>query len=451
MLPIDEATCASRRGEGAIELTAAREFLKLFRSRTSACISNAYIVDHEPQMTKDGILISSLPIEVFFVVNIQVNMVRDFASSCDLLSEAEGRSLFFDALRFIFENLKYKQRHYRNSFLHDLESCCAAANDFFRMSELTEDLSKQLVHQCHSSIPICPEHVQWLRKESEDLVAVFVADSVYSAQIVQSHVFEQMSKQIETDLFSMQWECLLDQNEVALKIVVAEEDYLEEIFSFLGNDLLVKKTADAFVSKTVAFYLLCLLKKARHHRKRSTREKCFLDSKNAAKRILGDIQVMKNFFRRVAASIPALSKVVEKEFEALIAVYEFMSIAAGTSEADAFDFMFVLHKLTGEFDTTRRLLNDLWYLMAPGQERQLWLVVSEAKDTFCEISASRTTISHQHTDVIQSIHNLLVCFYSEDQSQQRGPRLIDRLKYLDSKKVYPSGRSHLWLVFLLRL
>lgn len=421
------------------ELPPPRKFMALFRSRTSACLSNSYLANHEIHPSHDGSLMTSLPAQVFFVVQVQVAILHEYVAQSGL-SESEKDDFVVGALRFILTNLMYKQNHFRSNFLvGGLESCCAAANDFFRMSELVDEAVKQcsfLGRAFGTSRAQCLEF-----NEVQDLISTFTADAVFAAQMAHSVVFAPLHQSVENDLFGVQWEDNFTQNEVALKIVKTEEDFWEDIRIFLREDFLAKKLADVLVSRSVVFYIECLLKKARKQQDTHT-SMLFSDPKRAVRRIFGDIQVMRSFFTKIAADYPALSRVIENEFSALVAVYECMSIAAGASEADVRDFAVVLHKITGDFRVTRSFLYDMWLTVAPRQAHRIWCAVTSMEVALCEIEGSKKTSLCESQHEIRGIRldELLLRFYVDDDDfrrkcRARAPRdLIGRMKSLAARE-----------------
>jgi len=79
---------------------------------------------------------------------------------------------------------------------------------------------------------------------------------------------------------------------------------------------MLKKTVYAFVAATVVFYVKCLLLKAEKHNNNEVAY--FGDTRLALERMDIDIKVMRDYFGDgLAEGMPALSKVIEKEFSVL--------------------------------------------------------------------------------------------------------------------------------------
>ena len=335
--------------------------------------------------------------------------MRDYILSSRSLSKEQAEHLANDTLRFVIRTLSAKQSQFRDNFLQDLEGCCAAANDFFRMMELVE-----------------VEIDQPFQEEAADLLALYSADAVYSARLSTVFVFAPIHDTIRRDLFGDEWENNLTQNEVALSLVRTIDDFWTDIRAYLGNDYLAKKVADSLVSKTVVFYVKCLLEKAGQSRRRQNTAGRFLDPRRAARRIHGDIRVMKKFFKGMAADgMPALSRVIEREFSPLVAIHECLSIVTGTSKANISDFIFVLHKITLDYKVTQQILCDLWRLAAPGDERKAWIIVSSMRESLVEISGMKDAAGiparsdRNHNVPATRLDELLLRHYGSPQQRRR--------------------------------
>jgi hypothetical protein len=97
-----------------------------------ATITLVYSAEHTKSQTSEGRLITSLCEDVYSLAGVQLRTIRErLTRKSEALAQAVG---------VIFKNLYEKQIGCRNNFLQDFETCCAAANDFIRMSEKCEEL-----------------------------------------------------------------------------------------------------------------------------------------------------------------------------------------------------------------------------------------------------------------------------------------------------------------------
>lgn len=455
------------------------DFIARFREHASVCLCNAYITKHFLHHHSNGTITSSLCEDVHSLVDGQLNVLHDYLDSLGMLACLSSFDTLTEALHCILRNLWYKQIHFRNQFLDDFEGCCAAANDFFRMMERTEDLvSKIRLQYPHLllSEDVNSGHKTDHEREASDLLSLYAADAVYAAQMSHSFVLEAIDdSSIEIELFDRDWEDRYTHNEIAQSFVRILENHLLDLQHSLCNDLLYKKAVDAIVKVSVLFYIRSLIRKAQRLRRRWRRstntkqaeffqgEPCslpFCHPARAVLRIHGDIQVIKKFFRGMVPSMPALGRVIEKEFSVLVAVHEFLSIAAGVSFNHSLsDFIFILHKRTGgDMDITRLLLCDLWFLVSPTTEKCTALSSFFSMENDLRELKARCCIENEGTDAVNrfsdhhqvpglSIGIMLTQIYAKDQRLRSRPLRPPRSKFapremLESFEVdfFPCGK-----------
>ena len=182
------------------------EFLLRTRSQTEDWLNNVYKAEHETRQSNEGRLMTSLCDDVFSLVTVQLRTIRE-----RLTKKSEALVM---AVCLIFSLLRAKQISSRDQFLQDFETCCSAANDFQRMGEECEDVLQDLISYC--SFP--DELVTMLEESCGELVSVYSADAVFSAQKAQRFIFEPIWNAIADDLFGPKWETDLTHNELALTL-----------------------------------------------------------------------------------------------------------------------------------------------------------------------------------------------------------------------------------------
>jgi hypothetical protein len=182
------------------------EFLLRTRSQTEDWLNNVYKAEHETRQSNEGRLMTSLCEDVFSLATVQLRTIRE-----RLTKKSEALVM---AVCSIFSLLRAKQISSRDQFLHDFETCCSAANDFQRMGEECEDVLQDLIGHC--SFP--DELIKMLEESCGELVSVYSADAVFSAQKAQSFIFEPIWNAISDDLFGPKWETDLTHNELALTL-----------------------------------------------------------------------------------------------------------------------------------------------------------------------------------------------------------------------------------------
>ena len=268
------------------------------------------------------------------------------------------------AVGVIFKNLYEKQIACRNNFLLDFETCCAASNDFIRMSENCEDILSDLVTECN----LTEEASNQLDEQSGVLLGLYSGDAVFAAQKIHIYVFEPIEESISEELFGEEWLNELTQNELALTLVKTLEDFMGDLEVFL-DELMVGKTLDALVTATVIFYAKYLLKKSQGH---TGREPLWSNNRRALDRIRGDIDTMRGYFDDLMEVYPALKRAVPAQFEILDTIHEIMSIAAGFSQSSDRDFVIMLQKRIRNVALTKLVVGDLWHAVDPNTEKDIY-------------------------------------------------------------------------------
>jgi hypothetical protein len=150
---------------------------------------------------------------VYSLVGVQLCTIRE-----RLTKQSEVLAL---AVNVIFSYLRMKQLECRNDFLTDLECCCAAANDFIRMSDQCEEILADL----ESASSLSKESLDTLAAQSNELLTLCSSDAAFTAQRVYVYIFEPIEEQIGQTLFDAEWEESLTHNELTLTSVRTLEDY----------------------------------------------------------------------------------------------------------------------------------------------------------------------------------------------------------------------------------
>lgn len=311
------------------------------------------------------------------------------------------------AVGVIFKNLHDKQMISRDKFCTDFETCCAASNDFVRMSEKCEEIISEVQEECI----LTPEMSENLDEQTAVLLGLYSADAVYAAQKTHLYIFEPIEEAIFEDLFGSEWLDELTHNELALTLVRTLDDFMEDLETFL-DEVMVQKTVEAQIAATVNFYIRCLLSKATKHN--SNRASYFPDNEKAINRIRGDILVMREYFDGLAESMPTLTRLIEKEFDLLEAVVELLAIAAGTSNSDAKDFVLLMQKHIRNVDITKFVVGDLYHLVKPGDERAIYdmidgmeqemIAIAPTDDKAISAAADRNTVPGLRVDQMLAEH-----------------------------------------------
>ena len=345
--------------------------------------------DHEVSQSQiSGTLTTSLCEDVYSIVHIQIEVVHEFLVTSNLLDTLIGSILLLESLLSVIRNLTLKQLQFRDHFLIDMESCCASANDFYRMMENAENLISSMEEK-YTSLRRNWLHIDdnsrlsQLYREIDDLLHVYSNDAVYATERANLFVLSTIQQStIPKDLFSKDWETKFTHNEIAITMVKTVEDFLCDFHVFLSNDFLYQKIVATVVQAVVCFYVRCLVQKADNLRRRkfgfarfafAAADEPFRSATRAHCRMMYDIEIFQSYFHSLALNTPSLSKSITDELANLVIIHECIGLAIVDANTTCLDeFIIVLHtRIGGNVQVTRCLMSDLWLMVAPpGKERE---------------------------------------------------------------------------------
>ena len=347
------------------------EFLFRTKEQADEWLDNVYAAEHTKSQTSEGRLYTSLCEDVYSLVGVQLRTIRErLTRKSDAMVQGVG---------LIFKNLYEKQIGSRNIFLEDFETCCAASNDFIRMSDKCEEILNDLMEETNLS----ETATEILEEQSGALLGLYSSDAVFAAQKVHMYMFEDIEEAIAGELFGEAWLNVLTNNDLALTLVRTIEDFLGDLEHFL-DELMVGKALEALVTATVLFYVKTLLKKATKHTSKS--KTFWSNNKRALERMRGDITVMRQFFEELAGSYPSLSRLIESEFEILDTVCELLSIANGSSSSGDRDFVILFQKRVKNIPITKFVVGDLWHLVNPANEEYIYRLVDSMEEELIAVA-----------------------------------------------------------------
>ena len=310
--------------------------------------------------TAEGRLVTSLCEDVYSLAGVQLRTIRErLTRKSEALVQAVG---------VIFKNLYEKQIATRDSFCKDFEECCAASNDFVRMSEKCEEIVSEIQDECNLS----PESSETLEEQAAALLGLYSGDAMYAAQKTHLYIFEPIEEAIADDLFGEAWVEHMTHNEAALTVVRTLDDFMDDLENFL-DEVMVQKCVEAQVIASVNFYVGIMLKKSSEHN--SSRSSYFADNERALSRIRGDVHTIREYFDGLSGEMPSLARVIEREFAVLDSFIEVLAIAAGLSDSDIRDFVLVLQKTIKNFAITKFVVGDLYHLVKPADEHAIYELI----------------------------------------------------------------------------
>jgi hypothetical protein len=370
------------------------------------------------QSKNSGALTTPLAEDVFSLIGIQRHVLHDFLASHRLLSTKEGDSMLVDGLLTVFRHLKQGQAVHRSFFLDTLEESCAAANDFFRMSELMEEVMEDLF-ETYPFLETAGVDSRdgFVRREGSELVAIFTRDAVYAAERTHVFIMQAVSPSlIRSDLFSERWENEWTNNDVAVALAYDLVDIdLVDIRRFLSDEFLYDKAVVVAAKAMVCFYVQCLIEKAQNiRRQRKLRNRivrrgekhAFCHHERALLRIQGDISVLRDFLLDKVKEQTAPWSIINNEFLFLDLIHECLQakdLASWKSLAIA------IHQRIADASVTRHFVGDLWLLSEKQYgKRVIYRAIAslESKGPKERPAAPRSRMSRASlVDMLRAIYN----------------------------------------------
>lgn len=350
----------------------------LFDSNDARFLLMAIRVEHSRLLSASiATLSTSLVEDVFSLLYAEAGVLANFIIGSEIgAGSRTGAVLFVDGMQHIFNVLKQTQTSCRLLYLTTLEDSCAAANDFFRMSELMEAFLLKLA----TFLPSLCEHSDLdssLQQDGNLIVTLFSQDAVMAAERTQVFILRAVAvTTIASDYFSPAWEEDWTRNEVTLSMVGIFNEYLTLTRRYLGNDYLYHKAVVIAAKAMTCFYIRCLVNKADSvTRRRRNRERIglpgerhpFRSHPRAVRRLGDDIKVMQNCFQERSGGNTTLKRVIANELSILELIHECLD----TEDAASLEsFIVVIHKRTGADPlVTRFFVSDLWMLMTHKRAR----------------------------------------------------------------------------------
>jgi len=347
------------------------EFLFRTKEQADEWLDRIYEAEHTKSQTSEGRYITSLCEDLYGMVTVQLNTIRErLTKKSDAMVQAVG---------LVFKKLYEKQIESRNTFLEDFETCCAASNDFIRMSDQCEEIVNDLMEETNLS----ESSTEVLEEQSGALLGLYSSDAVFAAQKIHVYVFEPIEEAIADVLFGKEWLNELTHNDLALTLVRTIEDFMGDLEEFL-DELMVGKTLEALITASVLFYVKTLLAKSTAHTSKT--KPLWGDNNRALERIKGDIDVMREFFDELSEEYPSLPRVIDSEFGILDTIYELLAIANGTSDSTDRDFVILLQKKIKNIPITKYVVGDLFHMVNPAKEEMIYQLIDSMETELDEVA-----------------------------------------------------------------
>jgi Exocyst complex component Sec6 len=314
----------------------------------------------------DGKYRTAFSEDVFSMTSIHLRTIRErLTRRSEALVQAVG---------VVFKILYDKQCRSRDSFCTDFPTCCAAANDFLRMSEKCEEIVDEIKLECNLS----SKASEILEEQSAALLGVYSGDAVFAAKKTQTYCLSVIEDEVADELFSLEWEEELTQNETAHAIVSILDDCMSDVESGL-DELMVSRAAEAQVTLIVNFYIDTLLKKG--IASKGSKNGLFKDNDEAIQRMRDDVVVLQKYFRELADDHPTLGRIAEDEFSILESIFVLQEWGAAFKKTDGNDSISnqqtlkkcigLLQKRIKNLAAVKFLVNDMLTMVNPSEEKNM--------------------------------------------------------------------------------
>jgi hypothetical protein len=357
------------------------EYMRVFKQHARECIRNAYQMENTvSRRSSSGYLTTSLAEDVVSLIDTQRSVLKDYLKTSELWTRQgneicvdgltqQGNTIYIDCLLYIFGCLLEEQHRNRPLFLVSLEECCAAANDFLRLSEKFETLLEQLLAE--APLFIVPDSREAaVRNKGSAYILQLSQDSVYAAERAQVFIMRAVNQtMVPSNLFTAAWEDDFTNNELISHLIRTVDGFLLKIEEFLATDTLYNKALIITCKAIVCFYVRCLVEKAdsvsRRRRNRGRigmlgERKPFRSPKRALIRMFHDIRLIKEYFVEKASA--PMTRIIKHEVYVLEVIHECLDADDANSLEN---FILIIHKRTGsDMLVTQHLVGDLWLLVA---------------------------------------------------------------------------------------
>lgn len=352
---------------------------------------------------------TSLPEDVFALAGVQIRTIRERLTKKSVV--------LVDAVVMIFTAMQLKQRSSRNDFLVDLETCCAAANDFVRMTDMCDEIVDDLLENTNLS----SQDQTTLQEVANELMRQYTNDAVYAAQSIHKYIFDPIQEDLSDKLFSQEWEEMTN-NEFALTIVRTVEDFMSDVEEWM-EEVMVRKLVDGLVKAAINFYIKQLLLKAGKKKGGS-----FSDPQRALDRINGDVKSIRSYFENMTDTFPALQRVINEEFDVMKTMFALFWLVANDGEEPE-NYFPSIQKSVKNVDICRFVIGDFYHLIAPDKEREFYELFEKHEMELRALEVKDSYVEEHLVDKSLSLEHIVVSVVGE--SKRRRPIKGEALKSME--------------------
>ena len=409
-----------------LAVTPVDQFLVNFRENSAECLHAAYFQLPHPVLEHSIPLSTSLVEDIIYQIHALSSLIDEYLVASNLAQTELGDAVLVNSLQSMFQNILNIHSDYTRGGKHleNLESCTAAANDFYRISESLEHTFETLAQQ-YSHLTFQDQDADELlnemsvattllfQQEASSLIQRYISDAVYCSQHVAKFAIQQIQQSGSLPLFGHEWEDTLTQNQVAQEIIKNADNILMNLEHNLVPALYTKSVVCA-VRSIVCFYITCFVQKACKFRaahilfpKHEWKRFGFLNSQRTILRMHYDIQIFRDYFISIVQGNKPLERMIEHELSLLTTTFlECLRFASGkTAETDSLrEFIIVVHKHLCDSNVTRHFLSDIWLLLSPIPDEHLVIEDAVREMHYTELERLARNLHAKKNDINNNAH-----------------------------------------------
>jgi Exocyst complex component Sec6 len=341
----------------------------------------------------DGKYRTAFSEDIYAMTSIHLRTIRErLTRRSEALVQAVG---------VVFKILYDKQSKARDSFCNDFQTCCAAANDFLRMSEKCEEIVDEIKQECNLS----SKASEILEEQSAALLGIYSGDAVFAAKKTQTYCLTVIEEEITEELFSPEWEEDLTENETAHAIVNILDECMSDVETGV-DELLVSRAAEAQVSLVVNFYISTLLKKGASVK--GSKHGLFKDSNEAIERMRDDVEIFRKYFRELGEEHPTLGRLADDEFSLLESVIALLEWGGAFKKSEGNDgggdqlklkeCIAPLQKRLKNVAVVKFFVGELLTMINPSEEKNLYEILRSIQEWLTSLISEKAQTSSTVSD-----------------------------------------------------
>ena len=186
------------------------EVLIRTREDTDTWLKKVYSTKRDIRQTIHKNLITSLCEDVFSLALLHLETLREQIG--EDIPELHVMLICLVLSRMRHQQIDFRFRNEKKS----MEAYCAAANDYYRMSQKVEDLQSEIISS--PSVNFSRQLQSTISEACDALAAGYMSEAAYTVSLTTRNVLEPIEANITPKLFGPEWEKNLTHNDLARQI-----------------------------------------------------------------------------------------------------------------------------------------------------------------------------------------------------------------------------------------